>query len=120
MKNEQDSASQRILGLRKPVVTYCVKCKLYYNKTNSNDVYFHSKIHRRSLIPKCEKISTGFYQNKNRFYYGFNEIKAECMIKQLQYGVCIEEIFYDNEDSRSKMIELLMILYPSVNIIIKD
>lgn len=113
---KSNSSIQKILGMRKPVVAYCVKCKLYYNKTNKKDIHFHDKIHRRSLIPKCEKISTGFYQNKNRFYYGIDEIRAECKIKQVGKMVFVEEVFFDSEDSRNNIMKLLMVLYPSIRV----
>ncbi len=105
---------QPILGFSRRIFKYCPKCRIMYNSTNKKDVDFHSKLHKRNLIPKCEKVCKDFYRKGNIFYYGTDEIKAKCTVKVYCGIARIDDVYYDSTTSKDHLFKNIKLLFPEI------
>lgn len=73
------NTNQNTFGFIKNIIVYCPSCKLKFNKTNSNDINFHNKLHKSSVPSKSIYIGDCLYQNKENFYLIISsKILAQC------------------------------------------
>ncbi|KAM0681725.1 hypothetical protein GINT2_000239 [Glugoides intestinalis] len=110
------SFKQTILGFTRSTIKYCLSCNVKYNAANAKDVKFHEKLHRQRNIPRAMEITKYFYQKKNNFYYGQDQIKASCKVKNSKTGAMAYEFWFDCDESKELLISNLRLIYSEVSI----